>query len=65
MGFSPLTSDNNSSILVVGAWDKTISFYNCEGYQEMQSKQLDFNPVSIKWLKNSDFFVLTGTNNQA
>lgn len=31
----------------------------------MQFKQLDFKPISLKWLSSSNFFVITGTNNQA
>jgi hypothetical protein len=31
----------------------------------MSIKQLDYNPISLTWLASSNFFVVTGTNNQA
>jgi intraflagellar transport protein 122 len=31
----------------------------------MQTKTLNYNPIFIKWLSSSNFFVITGTNNQA
>jgi len=65
LAFSPLTSENNISLLVIGCWDQTISFYNSEGFTETHNKKLDFNPIFIKWLSSSNFFVITGTNNQA
>lgn len=65
MAWSPLTHEHNASMLVLGSWDQSLSFFNADGQTQQQVKYLEYYPLSICWLKSSNFFVVTGTNNQA
>ncbi len=65
LAWSPLTHDNNKSILAMGNWNQSIIFYDQEKQQQTHETQLKFNPLCIRWLSNAQFFVVSGTSNEA
>jgi intraflagellar transport protein 122 len=63
--WSPLTAENPDSLLTVGTWDQTITFWDINGKQVGADKPIGFDPLSINYFANGDFFVLSGTNKKA
>jgi len=56
------TKTDPTDVLAVGCWDQKLSFYKVSG-QEYGGKehQLDFDPCSIDFFSNGDYFVLGGS----
>lgn len=63
--WTPITSENTESSLIVGCWDQTISIYDIDGNQVGTDKQIGFDPLSISFFSNGEFFVMGGTNKKA
>ena len=63
--WTPVTPDNSESILAVGSWDQTLSFYDQSGKQLGPDKNIGFDPLWISFFANGEFFVLAGTNKKA
>ena len=60
-----MTPENTESILALGTWDQTISFHDQSGKQIGADKNIGFDPLSINFFANGEFFVLSGTNKKA
>jgi len=65
LAWTPVTSESTESSLVVGSWDQTISIYDFNGKQIGAERKLTFDPLSISFFSNGEFFVLGGTNKKA
>ena len=63
--WTPITNENTESFLIVGSWDQSISFYDHNGKQIGLDKNIGFDPLSLNFLGNGEFFVISGTNNKA
>jgi len=48
--------------LLVGCWDETLSLWNTEGKQIGTDKNVGFDPCSISFYANGEFFVLGGSD---
>jgi intraflagellar transport protein 122 len=53
--------DEAEDILAVGCWDQTLSFYKVSGQECAREHRLDFDPCSIDFFSNGDYFVLGGS----
>lgn len=56
-----LTKADPTDVLVVGCWDQTLSFYKVSGQEYGREHHLDFDPCSIDFFSNGDYFVLGGS----
>lgn len=65
MEWTPVTPENSESLLTVGCWDQTISFWDLAGKQIGNDKNIGFDPLCINFFANGEFFVLSGTNKKA
>lgn len=63
--WTPITSENSDSLLLVGCLDQTIGFYDVSGKRIGQTRNVGFDPLSISFFSNGEFFVLGGSNNKA
>lgn len=43
--------DSADSVLVVGCWDRTLSFYDMDGEQIGRDKAIGFNPCSVSYFQ--------------
>jgi len=50
-----------TDVLVVGSWDKTLSFYKVSGQECMREQKLSFDPCTISFFSSGDHFILAGT----
>jgi intraflagellar transport protein 122 len=55
------TKTEPTDVLIVGCWDQTLSFYKVSGQEYGREHRLDFDPCSIDFFSNGDFFVLGGS----
>jgi len=55
------TKTDPTDVLVVGCWDQTLSFYKVSGQEYGREHRLDFDPCSIDFFSNGDYFVLGGS----
>jgi len=56
------TKQDPTDVLVVGCWDQTLSFYKVSGQEYGKEHRLDFDPCSVDFFSNGDYFVLGGSN---
>jgi intraflagellar transport protein 122 len=56
------TKTDPTDVLVVGCWDQTLSFYKVSGQECAREHRLDFDPCSIDFFSNGDYFVLGGSS---
>lgn len=59
------TKADPTDVLVVGCWDQTLSFYKVSGQEYGREHRLDFDPCTIDFFSNGDYFVLGGSNKKA
>lgn len=62
--WNPVKADQEC-YLAVGCWDQTLTFWDTNGVQQGQDRQLDFDPCSISYFANGEYLVLCGSNNKA
>jgi intraflagellar transport protein 122 len=55
------TKTDPTDVLVVGCWDQTLSFYKVSGQEYGREHHLDFDPCSLDFFSNGDYFVLGGS----
>mmetsp|Transcript_102146 Transcript_102146/g.284436 ORF Transcript_102146/g.284436 Transcript_102146/m.284436 type:complete len:1297 (+) Transcript_102146:78-3968(+) len=55
------TKTDPTDVLVVGCWDQTLAFYKVSGQEYGREHRLDFDPCSIDFFSNGDYFVLGGS----
>ncbi|KEG14974.1 putative WD40 protein [Trypanosoma grayi] len=63
LAFSPLT-ENGTDTLVVGSWDRRISFYCSQGKPIGKEKELPCDPCSISHYGNGEFLLISGSDHQ-
>ena len=63
MEWSPMTAENSDSILTIGCWDQTLSFYDIDG-KLLLVKELKADPLAINYFSNGEFFVLGDNANK-
>mmetsp|Transcript_1551 Transcript_1551/g.3958 ORF Transcript_1551/g.3958 Transcript_1551/m.3958 type:complete len:1302 (-) Transcript_1551:205-4110(-) len=56
------TKTDPTDVLIVGCWDQTLSFYKVSGVEYGREHKLDFDPCSIDFFSNGDYFVLGGSS---
>jgi len=56
------TKTDPCDVLVVGCWDQTLSFYKVSSQEYRSPHRLDFDPCSIDFFSNGDYFVLGGSS---
>jgi intraflagellar transport protein 122 len=56
------TKGENDAQLLVGCWDETLSLWDIEGKQIGTEKNLGFDPCSISFYPNGEFFALGGSD---
>jgi len=62
LAWNPIpTKTDPTDVLVVGCWDQTLSFYKVSGQEYGRDHRLDFDPCSIDFFSNGDYFVLGGS----
>jgi intraflagellar transport protein 122 len=49
-------------ILAVADWDQTLSFYQLSGHPVAKDRHLGFDPCSIQYLDNGQYFLLAGSD---
>lgn len=55
------TKSDPTDVLVVGCWDQTLSFYKVSGQEYGREHKLDYDPCSIDFFSNGDYFVVGGS----
>jgi intraflagellar transport protein 122 len=55
------TKTDPTDVLVVGCWDQTLSFWKVSGQEYGREHRLEFDPCSIDFFSNGDYFVLGGS----
>ena len=61
MEWNPARSETEAQLLI-GCWDETISLWDAEGKQVGVEKSLGFDPCSVSFYNNGEFFVLSGSD---
>ncbi|OMJ73010.1 hypothetical protein SteCoe_28414 [Stentor coeruleus] len=61
LDWNPAKSELEAQLLI-GCWDETISIWDAEGKQIGVEKNLGFDPCSISFYSNGEFFVLSGSD---
>lgn len=61
MEWNPFYGENDAQLLV-GCWDETISLYSVDGKQIGNDKKVGFDPCSISFYSNGEFFALSGSD---
>lgn len=56
------TKQDPTDVLAVGCWDQTLSFYKVSGQEYGREHKLEFDPCTIDFFSNGDYFVLGGSN---
>ena len=52
--------EENPSLLAVGCWDQTLSFYDATGHQHGRDKQLGHDPCSLNFFSNGEYLCVGG-----
>lgn len=60
--WTPLTSESTDPLLIVGCWDQTLSIFDSNGKQLVADKLIGFDPLSLSFFNNGEFFIVGGTN---
>ncbi|KAI1301651.1 Intraflagellar transport protein -like protein [Halotydeus destructor] len=63
--FNPSREDDKSQSLVVSDASQCISIYDMSGNQIGKEKQLDFDPLSVRFSNKGDYLLIGGSNRQA
>jgi len=62
----PSDNDGDCDILMVGCWDRTISFYYLSGIKEREDITVGFFPCCIDYYeKDGGYLIITGSNKEA
>lgn len=66
LAFQPQKFDSSDNVLAIGSWDEQLSLFQVSQGKELkpigQEKKLGFDPLSITYFQNGEFFIITGTN---
>lgn len=60
LSWSP--SRESSGVMVVGCWDRTLSFYQASGAQVGKDKVLDFLPTHVSHFTGGEYITVCGSN---
>lgn len=63
LAFSP-APENGTYMLVVGSWDRRLSFYNTQGKQIGKERELPCDPCCISFYDNGDFLLISGSDHK-
>ncbi|CAD7973371.1 unnamed protein product [Amoebophrya sp. A25] len=55
-------ADGGVDVLVAGCWDQTLGFYKIGGQEHLPERKLGYDPTSIAFLGNGEYFVVTGSS---
>lgn len=64
MEWTPISPDNQESILFVGVWPNTIQIYNSQGQQLGSNRKLGFDPLYLNFNSTGEMYLVSGTNNK-
>lgn len=62
MRWSPITPEHSNNTLVVGRWDKKITYISAQG-KVLAEKSIENEPLAIKFLPTAEFMLISETNN--
>eukprot|EP00282_Hemiselmis_andersenii_P015967 CAMPEP_0114129596 /NCGR_PEP_ID=MMETSP0043_2-20121206/11561_1 /TAXON_ID=464988 /ORGANISM="Hemiselmis andersenii, Strain CCMP644" /LENGTH=1170 /DNA_ID=CAMNT_0001222885 /DNA_START=82 /DNA_END=3591 /DNA_ORIENTATION=- len=65
LSFNPSDEESGSEVLAVGTWNGTLAFFDLNGTQIGNEKQVGFDPCSIKYFSNGEYMVIGGTDNKS
>jgi intraflagellar transport protein 122 len=57
--------DDSPSLLAVGCWDQTLSFYDATGHQHGRDRQLGHDPCCLKFFSNGEYLCVGGSDRKA
>eukprot|EP00357_Protocruzia_adherens_P030527 CAMPEP_0114984012 /NCGR_PEP_ID=MMETSP0216-20121206/7032_1 /TAXON_ID=223996 /ORGANISM="Protocruzia adherens, Strain Boccale" /LENGTH=1227 /DNA_ID=CAMNT_0002346085 /DNA_START=54 /DNA_END=3737 /DNA_ORIENTATION=- len=63
--WNPARINSNEGQLIVGCWDGTLSFWESNGSQIGQDKNIGFDPTCVNFFGNGEFMVVAGSNKKA
>ncbi|KAF8288920.1 putative intraflagellar transport protein 122 [Trypanosoma cruzi] len=63
LAFSPMTEDG-LDVLVVGSWDRRLSFYNTQGKPVSKEKELPCDPCCISFYGNGSYLLVGGSDHK-
>ncbi|RNF17244.1 intraflagellar transport 122-like protein [Trypanosoma conorhini] len=63
LAFSPIT-ENGLDVLVVGSWDRRLSFYNTQGNSISKEKELPCDPCCISFYGKGSFLLVSGSDHK-
>ncbi|ESL10984.1 hypothetical protein TRSC58_01275 [Trypanosoma rangeli SC58] len=63
LAFSP-TAENGLDVLVVGSWDRRLSFYNAQGKSISKEKELPCDPCCVSFYGNGNFLLVSGSDHK-
>ncbi|ETV94469.1 hypothetical protein H310_11793 [Aphanomyces invadans] len=57
--------DDQTDILAVGCWDRTLSFYQFNGTQYGKDRKLTFDPCCVSFFNKGKYLLVAGSNRKA
>ncbi|EPY29893.1 hypothetical protein AGDE_09717 [Angomonas deanei] len=63
LGFNPIR-ENGVDVLVIGSWDRRLSFYNINGNPTGKEKVLDYDPTRVSFFQAGEYLMISGSNHK-